>query len=210
MALALPTEKTFQDILRDPQARPARGFAWVFITSLISSVVGVIVMSFRLPTLLESLIAAAPGLGLGDARDVMGGVLIGMLVSSPIMAGLAVLGVVIMAALYQFVAKFMIGEGTFGEMAYALCAFGAPFYLISPLFSVPIPLINFIGFLLSLYGLYLTLVAIKAVNRLTWGPTCATAAAIPILVVLCSCGASMLFYSMAERAGSSIFLTPLP
>ena len=146
-----------------------------------------------------------------NPNQILGYVLIGMIVGSPIMAGLAILGVILQAAFYQFIAKFMIGEGTFAEMAYALSAIFAPLTLLGVIFSLPIFFLNIAGGLLGLYGLFLTLVAIKGVNRLGWGGSCAVLVGVPILISACSC---LVFYLIfASGAGLNdllIQLTPIP
>jgi hypothetical protein len=151
--------------------------------------------------------AQLPELATINLQQIYGYVLIGMLIASPIMAGLSVLGVIIQAAIYQLIAKFLIGEGTFGEMAYALSAIVAPISLLGVIFSLPIPVLNIVGSLLGLYTLILTLVAIKAVNRFGWGGACGTVIAVPLLVGICSC---LLIYLLATSSGTGLEGLPVP
>lgn len=182
MAIALPSEGAFQRILRDPNAKPSRGYLWVFITALISAVANIILISLQMDSILQNAVELYPDLG--SLQQVMGYILLGFLIVSPF---LAVIGVIITAGLYQVITKFMIGEGTFSEMVYALCAITAPLSLIVILVNLPIPFIRVLGFVIGLYSLFLNLMAIKAVNRLSWGLSCATVVILPVLLGICGC-----------------------
>jgi hypothetical protein len=216
MVLTSPNERTFHKILADPNARPGRGFLWVFLTSLIGVLIAAVAFGVQMQTALPEMLAQMPQPLPFDPQQVMGYSLIGMIVGSPLIAAFSVLGVIITAALYQLIAKFFIGEGSFGEMAYALSAISAPLSLINFMISLLALLLSFagqssfvlslVGGLLGLYGLFLTLVAIKAVNRFGWGASCGTVIAVPLLIGACSC----LFFFLLGGTGLLGSLQGLP
>lgn len=187
MAVFSPSVGTYRRIIEDPAASPGRGYLWVFISGLISIFASTLIFAWRMQVMMPEFTAQFPGLASLNQQTILGYGLIGMLVGSPILAGIAVLGVIIQAALFQLVAKIFIGEGSFAEMVYALSAIAAPIYLLGIVFMLPIYWLNILGSLLGLYNLFLTLLAIKAVNRFGWGSSCVVVIAIPILMGICSC-----------------------
>ena len=186
--LLRPNDRTFQMILNDPAAKPGRGYVWVFTTTLLTYLLTAIIMGLSGQNYFSQLAGRLGGQAQSfDMGQLTGYMLIAMIIFAPIAAVFAVLGVMLSAAIFQFIAKFMIGQGTFGEMAYALAAVSAPMALISLLVSA-VPVVNLVlGLPLSLYGLYLMLAAIKAVNRFEWGNACATVVVVPILMMVCLC-----------------------
>ncbi|MEW5868395.1 MAG: YIP1 family protein [Chloroflexota bacterium] len=209
--LIKPHEGILRMVLDDPEARPGRGYLWVFTTGTIGFLFSVVVFSLRFDQLLRQM-AATSQLG-GNAQAAVGYILIGMLVLSPLAGGMSILAIIIGAAIYQLVAQVMGGKGTFKEMVYVMCAIAAPMYLVSALFSaLPQAIAGILGFIVSLYSLYLTLAAIKAVNRFTWGSSCVTVIAAPVIILLCSCLIGFMF-SMAAVPGIEELmqtLTPMP
>lgn len=193
MAVFSPSESTYQKLVADPKARPGRGYLWVYLTGLISLVANLLILTLVPPPAFSTFQDQLP-LPV-DLQAIGGKVLIGMLAASPLLALFSILGVMLTAAIYQLIARLMIGEGTFRELVYLLCAITAPLSLISIIFSLPIPYLSLFGAVVSLYGLLLTLLAVKAINRFGWGASCATVAAVPILVILCSCLLTILLVS---------------
>ena len=120
LAIFSPTESTYRKIIEDPSAKPGRGYLWVFISSFISIIITAIFFGMRAGTLLPELYAQAPELAAMNPQQFLGYGLIVMLVASPILAGLAILLVMLQAGIYQLIAKIFIGEGTFSEMVYML------------------------------------------------------------------------------------------
>ena len=216
--LTSPTEQTFQEILRDPTARPLRALLWVFTTTLIVILIFGILFGLFLDTGLQQI--ASSGISTQysyeDMRSVAGYILIGIFTASPFIALLSVLGVVIYTAIYQFTARLLIGEGTYPELLYAMSAISAPFTLISGLFTA-IGLIPGIGIVLScinmavgLYGLYLNLSAIKAVHRIGWGQAFGVFLSVPLLLFACTCLAGLAFSSTLSNLDPGLLSIPTP
>ena len=201
LVLIAPVEDTYRELLSDPEARPTRGYLWVYIAGVVGIVINVLALVFRAETILATLAASLPEFG--EAQRLFGYVLIGLIVSSPVLALFAPLGVILSAAIYQMVAKLLIGEGTFSEMVYALCAIAAPMSILSAIFSFPVPIFPLFGFLVGLYGIFLNIVAVKTVNRLPWGQAILTVLAIPVLIGIASC--CLIVFSMQSSVGG---LTP--
>lgn len=212
--LILPNENILRMMLDDPEARPGRGYLWVFTAGTISFLLSLVVFSLRFDQVLQQMAASSQSVipsQLGDVQTVIGYFLIGMMVASPLAGGMCVLGTIIVAAIYQFVAQFVDGKGSFGEMVYLMCAIAAPMYLVSALISaLPQVFSGVLGFIVSLYSFYLTLAALKAVNRFGWGSSCITVIAVPVLVVLCSCLCGFLFSMMSVPSLENIILTLTP
>ncbi|MCJ7567131.1 MAG: hypothetical protein MUO58_06300, partial [Anaerolineales bacterium] len=66
---------------------------------------------------------------------------------------------------------------------YALAAFTAPLTLLSGVIGW-IPLVNCLTIPLGIYSLLLTLLAVKSVNRMSWGKTISTFAVLLLVSVL--------------------------
>jgi len=127
----------------------------------------------------------------------------------------------IIAGLYQLVAKLLIGEGTFGEMAYALSAIFAPVALISlvtnlltallaPYGGAGLLAIQIVNFLIAVYFLYIQLAAIRGVNRFGWGASCGTFIAAPLLIGICFCVLSILLFGSGVTGLEGIEGLPVP
>jgi hypothetical protein len=189
-AITSPTEETYQDLLSDPNATPGRAYLWLFITGTFAAFATAVMLAiFGLPSV--------PGAE--DANAIMGYILIGMIVLSPLFGIMNVLGVMIFTALIQVVARMLIGEGTYSEMIYMFSAIFAPITLINSLISL-IPFVNLLGIIISFYVIYLSLLAIKTVNRFGWGSACGSYLAYGALIIVLGCcitiGFSVLFSSM--------------
>lgn len=212
MATVLSNDENYQAILRDPKGVPSRGYIWILITGLISFLLSALSVSRQLSEL-PQVIYGSSELPF-DISTLLGSSLAGMLLLSPVFAGLSVLGVIISAALYQIAARLLGGKGIFPELVYVLCAIFAPLYLVSSLTSLlPYPASVALGLPISLYVIYLTLKGIKAVNRFGWGSSCITMLAPGLLFGLIGCLCALLVSSMMpdfSNISPDQFPYPLP
>ena len=170
MALTRPNEETFRNLADDPNGSLGRALGWIAITSAIS---------FLITTAAQLLFSSfLGGPGAFEALEQEAGLLIpgGLLIAGvfacglPMVAIVSAIGILIYSGIVQFTASAFGGEGTFTEMTYALAAFTAPLTLISGAIGW-IPVVNCLAIPLGIYSLVLTLLAVKSVNRISWGKT---------------------------------------
>jgi hypothetical protein len=153
-----PSVLSFEEILHDPRASSRRAYLWVFLASLVAGIISAIAISIR-----------------GNANPHLFGNSPSFLIALcclPLAAVLSILGLVISASLNQLVARLLGGTGTYTLMVYAIGAISAPLSIVSALLSLLSAAVPILGLLisipLSLYGLVLEVIAIKAVNRFDW------------------------------------------
>ena len=163
LALTQPKEATYKAFADDPALTVTRAALWIAVTSLVGYGVA---FAFQLGQFSSVMQQASQQADIGEVAGL--GVL-GLLCSLPIIAGLAVLGQVIYVAIIQFVAGALGGEGTFAGLFGATAAYAAPVALVTSVLSV-IPLVGACLTLpISLYAMYLGVLAIKSVNQFGWG-----------------------------------------
>jgi hypothetical protein len=168
LVLRRPREDTFQALVDDPGATVGRGALWIFLTSMVGYVVAFTVRYGLFASMLEDAGQTA------GFEGMTAGVAIAVLCGLPLAAAMAVLGFMLSAALLQFIAGALGGDGTFRQLFFATASYTAPVTLAGSLLSV-IPLIGgCLALPLSIYTLYLNALAIKAVNRFSWAAAMVT------------------------------------
>ncbi len=201
-AFTKPREETYARIAAQPRATATNAFLWVFLASLLTSLVAAVAglggqfETFRqfLPPEIASQMPATVGPSVGFGTIICG---------APIGAIFAVLFFAISTALVQWVAKLFGGTGTFDKLAYVFSSFAVPYSVVTSVLSL-LSIIPFVGiltglisFVLGIYVIILEVLAVKAVDRLDTGK--ATGAVLlpwlVILLLICCCiviGASVL------------------
>lgn len=207
-AFTKPREETYARIVAQPSASASKAFLWVFLASLLTSLVSVVAsLSGQMETFRQMLppeIANQLPAG-ADASVGIGTVICG----APIGALFAVLFFAISTGLVQWVAKLFGGTGTFDKLAYAFSSFAVPYSVIASILTL-LSIIPFVGiltglisFALSIYVIVLEVLAVKAVNRLDTGKAVG-AVLLPwlaIVLIVCCClivGISVLAPAMGE------------
>lgn len=200
-AFTKPQETTYARIVSQPSANATKAFLWVFLASLLTSLVSAVaglgtqmnaLRQFLPPEIVSQLPATTAPVGIGT-----------VICGAPIGAIFAVIFFAISTGLVQWVAKLFGGVGTFDKLAYAFSAIFVPYSVITAvlaLFSI-IPYVGFltglIDFALWIYTIILAVLAVKAVDRLETGRAVG-AVLLPwlaILLLICCCiaiGASAL------------------
>jgi hypothetical protein len=204
-ALTHPSEASYVEIANDPGASPRKAYIWVFVSSLIG-------YAFYMG--LSSLFGTN-GMGTQGAR-LFGSSLAAVLCGAPIGGLTAVLGVMISAGLSQWIAHALGGTGTYSKLVYAIAAYAAPLALISLLLGV-IPYLNCLSLPLGLYGIYLNITAVKAVNTFSWGKAVLSSAVIFILLIVLMAVVVIAILSLLGPAIGNVFstvatgvMTPIP
>ena len=192
-----PNEGTFAQITAQPGATAGKAFLWVFLASLLTSFASLVIQAvgvgsqmdmFRefLPPELASEFPTGVSSAFGFGTAICG---------APIGALFTMLGFAIGVALIQWVAKLFGGTGSFDKLAYAFSAIIVPVSVVSAVltFISIIPnagfLAGLVSFGLSIYVIFLQVMAVKAVNGLETGKAVG-AVLIPgavIFVFVCCC-----------------------
>ena len=188
-ALTKPNEQTFVDIASSPNAKASTAYLWVFVASLIQIFLTALVQSRFLGTYMQQF-----GLENTAATRGIGSILISAICGAPIGAIITTLFFAIWVFIIQWIAKMFGGRGTNDQMAYTAAAISAPYSIVAGILSL-FSAIPFVGLCFSailliagIYVIVLQVMAIKAVNGLTWGAAIGTWL-IPGLVLglLCAC-----------------------
>lgn len=170
-ALTQPTEEGYRAIAEDPGRSPSQAYLWIFLSALLGYVLTVVVSGILGTEMLGT-----------ELRGFMGVSMVVLLCFAPVGGLFAILGLMISAALTQWMAGAFGGEGRYSELVYVQGAYSAPISLISSLIA-GIPFVNCLVLPLGLYAIYLNVLAIKVVNRFSWGKAVATVMALLVLVL---------------------------
>ena len=194
-AFIKPKEETYDRIVAQPGASASKAFLWVFVASLLTSLVSLVAsmggqQMENLRQLLPPEIASQLPAG-ADPTFGIGTVICG----APVGALFAVLGFAIGTALVQWVAKLFGGTGTFDKLAYAFSSITVPYSVVASILAL-LGLIPFVGiltglisFAMSIYLIVLEVLAVKAVNRLDTGKAVGSVLlpGLVIALLICCC-----------------------
>lgn len=182
-AFTKPSEQTFVDISESPDVKIQTALIWAAIAGLITGLGAGIGSAF------SGLLTQ----GGGDSGAM--GMIVGFICGLPIgFAIITPISLAISSALFQWIAKLFGGVGSFEKLLYSLAAIIAPLSFISGALSLlsGIPIVgvcvSIFSSILSIYGLVLNIMAVKAVNKFDWGRA-AGSVLIPAIVigVFCAC-----------------------
>lgn len=166
-ALTRPSVATYEEIVNDPNAGPRRAITWMIACSLLGVIFYIIFgYMFGIDAIMR----------MDEALESM---LLVFLCFVPFMIFVSILEVVINSGISQLIAKLLGGTGTFSKLIYAFAAYQAPLTLIR--FINGIPLIKILYMPLLLYGIFLSIIALKAVHKFGWGR--AILSSVPIWIV---------------------------
>lgn len=169
-ALTKPNEQTYAEIAASPDASPGKAYLWVFLAALVN---------FSIAFVIQALFMGFGGQS-EEITSMLGGSAIALICAVPVLAGLVVLGFMIITGLVQWIAGLFSGAGTFSQLAYARGAISAPITLISSVLSIfsAIPFLGLclwpVSILLLLYSAVLNIMAVKGVNKFGWGQAIAS------------------------------------
>jgi hypothetical protein len=186
-AITKPNEQTFANIAASPQAKQTTAYLWVFIAFLVSGFFSSLVSASALRPLLEQY-GIDPSMVGGGFGSTLVRAICGAPVGAVISTGFFALGIYIL----QWIAGRFGGKGTPDQLAYTIAAAVTPIMLVNGVLSLlgAIPYVGFCFNLIALgifiYMIVLEIMAIKAVNQITWGAAAGTFF-IPFFAVLCIC-----------------------
>jgi hypothetical protein len=213
-ALTRPSVATFEGFVQDPNATDRRAYTWVFVSSL---------TSFAIPVVLSTLLVAVLG------TDMQGGLwwakywsMLMASICAPFGAAFTLIVFVIIAGITQLIAGALGGTGTYSKLVYAFAAYMAPLTLIqlTLIHSVlsPMPLITYLPYPLRsiclprvllvvtptlwIYGIVLNVIAVKAVHKFGWGKAIASSLVFVGILVLVACVVIGILYCVALFVGN--------
>jgi hypothetical protein len=214
-ALTRPSEQTFARISQSPNAKSTTAFLWIFLGSLVSSLLALPAQGAMMRQMMQSMGLENQGF------PTAGGGLMSVICGAPIGAVVSVVVFAIVVGVVQLLAKMFGGRGTFDQLSYALAAIVTPFYLISGvlglLSAIPVPFVGFcfglLGFAAALYVLVLEVMAVKGVNQFGWGQAIGSML-LPVIAIACCISVGVAgILSMLGPQARDIFnsiLTPVP
>lgn len=213
-ALTRPSDLTFARIAQSPRAKSTTAFLWIFLGSLVQWFLISLVQGRIMRQMMQN-----PEFGGNTFPRAVGGGLIASICGAPIGALVSVVAFAIVIGIVQLIAKMFGGRGTFDQLAYAIAAIVAPFYLISGVLGLlsAIPFAGFcfgiLGFFAGLYVLVLEIMAVKGVNQFGWGQAIASML-LPVIAIACCI--SIVFVGIFRALGPSLqnifnsIATPMP
>lgn len=212
-ALTRPNEQTYARIAQSANARSTTAFLWIFLASLISSLLALPAQGVLMRQLMQN--AGLEEQGFPAA----GGGLMTVICGAPIGAVIAVVFFAIVVGVVQLLAKMFGGRGTFDQLAYAIAAILTPFYLVSGVLSLlsAIPFAGFcfglLGFAAGIYVLVLEVMAVKGVNQFGWGQAIGSLL-LPVFAIACCISVAVAgIFSVLAPQVNDIFnsiMTPVP
>ena len=185
-ALTQANVDSYTALLRDPLANPGRAYWWVFLAALVTGLVSLLNPSIMQ---ISNLLEKEQG---GENFTAM--MAVGLVVLVPVGAGFSVLGLILGAAIYNFLAKSFGGSGNFSRTVYLMGAYTAPFSIITGILSI-IPLVNCLTIFMGFYSFWLSITSIQAAHRLNGGRASIVVLIPGLVIFMFSCIALMVGWS---------------
>jgi hypothetical protein len=161
--LTKPSVSTFEE-------HEKNNLSWALIYAVIAGVINAVINAITAPLRVGQLRAQFEAAGMaGEQLEAAlaaqtGGGLIGGIIGALIFT---IIGSLIGWGIVYLLGRAFGGTGAFGELAWGLSLFSSPIAVVSTILAV-IPIVGgFAAFALSLYGLYLTYLAIQSGMNLT-------------------------------------------
>jgi len=210
-AFTKPKEETYARIAAQPSASASKAFLWVFLASLLTSLVSLVaslggqqmenIRQLLPPEIASQLpVGADPAVGIGT-----------VICGAPVGALLAVIGFAIGTALVQWVAKLFGGTGTFDKLAYAFSSITVPYSVVASVLAL-LGMFPFVGILtglislaLSIYLIVLEVLAVKAVNRLDTGKAVGSVLLPGLVIALLICCCIVVAFALMGPVIGNVF-----
>lgn len=169
-----PTVESYENLLQDPKASGRRVVLWMFLGNLIGT--------FFLMLMAAAFIALT-NFGLSeinrpDLPTFWGMLAVVFAFELVMITGMAVVGLLTGTGILQMISKAFGGSGSYSKLLYLIGAITIPPTLLNM-----IPFINLLVTPVAWYGLYLEVVAVKTIHRLSWGKASAVVL-IPVVVTI--------------------------
>lgn len=175
MALTQPNGDAYEEILSDPQVSTNRAYVWIIACATVAAVIQLAGQLFWGNSLLTR--------SSSDFSPLCS------IVCLPFVGALSLIVFLIGTGIQHLAARVLGGQGSFDDLVYANAAWTAPMSILSAVISL-VPCINCFGSLLYLYGLVLSVIAVKTVHRFEMGR--AILAVFWWIPLLCLCAVALL------------------
>lgn len=182
-ALTSPSQATYRSLVQDPGASAGKGFLWVAVASVVSTLIGILLFQVFPQNPIFQYMGEYGGEYLDAATRVNAfGIVTSLLCGIPLGVFFAVLGFAIWTGLLHLIARLLGGTGDYGKLVYMMALIGVPFSLVSSILA-PIPYLGCITFLITIYVLVLEVLAIDAVHQ--FGAAKAVLTILVPVIILC-------------------------
>ena len=195
LAVTRPVPATYAGIAADPRASVLHAVIWVCLGLLAGMLIGGPLSLLLNPPIVQA--DAAQQLLFRNVST--------MLSLAPLAAAFYTLFLLILSLCIHILAARMGGQGQYNRLVYSLAAFVAPLGLASGILSAIPEAGAVISILLTLYGLALSVIAVKAVHRLN-GWLAGLAVCLPPVLVLALINCP-LFNTLGLRLLQALFST---
>ncbi len=165
-ALTQPKVKAYEELANDTTLTPRRVFNWIFASTFVSVAIYFIILYQ----------ATKADLGPGERMNSGGAFYCGTVLGIVIVGLLSIPVLVAGAKFQQFIARMLGGTGNYRQLVVTHAALSAPLF---PFFFLPAAgvvvsegdyaFLYIITLAAMVYGVVLSIVAMKAVNKLGWG-----------------------------------------
>lgn len=209
-ALTQPSVATYEDFVSRPGVSLRRALGWVLVCAFAGSIfsfLGVILTGSFSNLPLDQAPELAELARLPFYLFVCG---------VPLSAVFAIISLLIVTGITQLVARMLGGTGTFTQLVYAVAAYAAPMSLVTSIVGL-VPIVACLNALLGLYGLFLNVVAVKAVHRFDWGRAVISSVALLVVIVVLVACVVVVFLALLGPAIGTVFSniiqdlgTPMP
>jgi hypothetical protein len=192
-SMARPTVEMYEKLVDDPKATKTRSFVWLILCVVSNLLIGMLIgvlFSWLIMTM-----AGNPRL-LHDIEGALTGSLVSFVIAVPVFAAV----ILFYIWLCHIIARLLGGKGDFWKLVYAQAVYLMP-YTVATVIGSFIPVVGFFVFLLPFYILYLDVVGVKAVHKISWGRS-AAAGIIPFVLSMILFGVVIAVLIMALPAGS--------
>lgn len=169
-ALTHPSITTFEELICDPKGTIKRACIWILFIILICN-------SFSIFSQIDlKNIFTFPSLEYWQATRILKESITESLTKIPSEVILSLLVLTISVGIIQAIALTLGGSGTYSKLLYAFATFLSPLTVIASILSL-LPAMsdtnffiirNYINFTLGLYGIVLSVIAVKAVHQFSW------------------------------------------
>lgn len=188
-AVTKPNEQTYAGFAASAGGKLSIALLWVFLGSLVTSFFAALVqgpMMRQMMQQFQQMGVDMPAIPLGA------GSFLSALCGAPVVAVITVVFFAISVGITQWVAKMFGGKGNFEQLAYAFAAISLPISLASAVLTLlsAIPYIglcfSIVSLAVSIYGIVLSVMAVKGVNQFGWGEALGSFF-LPVILFACVC-----------------------
>lgn len=201
MKAIIPEGQAYETIAADPGASVGRACLWVFVTNLLTTSIVMLLVG----ALMGLMAVSGTDSSTEDMLRAIGGAAIVLVCLAPVISAvIAVSGLLVSSGLSHAIASALGGTGTFTRLTYAFGAYMAPLMIVSLVIGF-IPIVNYLGFIVLIYGAVLNVMAVKAVHQLDWGRAIASSVIIWVGLLCCVSFVAIIILTLLGPTVGNVF-----